>query len=70
MKINELTQILEELAAKDLEDGANLNDHPCSLAVKAINYAFNVGYCLGYDFNADIDDLHKQRERFKSEVNI
>ena len=32
----ELTQLLIQLAARDLEDGANIYDHPCSVAIRSI----------------------------------
>ena len=41
MDIEELTDLLEHIAEKDLEAGADLFDHPCSVAVRAINKAFN-----------------------------
>lgn len=43
MKMNriELIELLEEIAKRDLEEGANINDHPCLVAVRAINQAFS-----------------------------
>ena len=37
MKKPELIDILEKLAKEDLEDGEDIFDHPCSVAVRAIN---------------------------------
>jgi len=34
---SELTEILTELASKDLAEGADINDHPCMVAVRVIN---------------------------------
>ena len=32
----ELIQLLTQLAARDLEDGASIRDHPCSVAIRRI----------------------------------
>jgi hypothetical protein len=37
----ELVSQLEELAKQDLTDGADIFDHPCTVAIRAINKAFN-----------------------------
>ena len=36
MKREELISILEELAEKDLSNGADIYDHPCSVAIREI----------------------------------
>lgn len=36
MKIEELKGLLTEIAAKDLSEGSDLHDHPCSVAVKVM----------------------------------
>ena len=37
----ELIELLEKVAEVDLEDGADIRDHPCSVAVRAINQSFD-----------------------------
>lgn len=37
MKISELKLILSELAQKDLVDGSDIYDHPCSVAIRVID---------------------------------
>lgn len=37
----ELVELLENIAVNDLVPGADLFDHPCSVAVRAINQAFS-----------------------------
>jgi hypothetical protein len=36
MRLYELTEVLKELAESDLSDDADIADHPCSVAVRAI----------------------------------
>lgn len=48
MKLNELIDLLRDLAEKDLADNADIQDHPCSVAVRAIT-----------TMRADIDTLLK-----------
>lgn len=36
MKKEELIELLTELAQKDLVDGADIDNHPCSIAIRAI----------------------------------
>jgi len=36
MTLYELTEVLKELAESDLSDDADIKDHPCSVAVRAI----------------------------------
>ena len=58
MNKNELLELLDEIAGKDLEDGADIFDHPCSVAVRAIT-----------QYEADIKQLQglaKGSERGKS----
>jgi hypothetical protein len=45
MDVDTLKETLAELAEKDLSDGSNLYDHPCSIAIRAIeSYAENINY--------------------------
>lgn len=37
----ELCELLEELAKKDLVDGGDIFDHPCTVAVRALNQIFD-----------------------------
>lgn len=37
----ELSEILRMLAEKDLSEGAALEDHPCIIAIKALNRCFD-----------------------------
>ena len=37
MNKEELIDLLGEIAEKDLSDGSELSDHPCSLAIRTIN---------------------------------
>lgn len=41
MNKKELIELLEELAQKDLIEGKDIFDHPCTVAVRAINKAFD-----------------------------
>lgn len=41
MNKNELKEILNELAEKDLQDGADIHDHPCQVAIRAIDQCFD-----------------------------
>jgi hypothetical protein len=36
-----LTTLLEELAIDDLAEGADLRDHPCSVAIRALDQCFD-----------------------------
>lgn len=36
-----LTELLIELAEKDLSEGSDINDHPCAVAVRALEQCFN-----------------------------
>lgn len=36
----ELIELLDQIAERDLEDGADIFYHPCTVAVRAINRAF------------------------------
>ena len=40
MNRKELIQLLQEVALYDRADGSNIYDHPCSVAIRAINEAF------------------------------
>lgn len=40
MNERELFEILEEVAEKDLVDGHDIYDHPCTVAVRAIKQCF------------------------------
>lgn len=40
MNREDLVEILEELAITDLPEGGNLHDHPCIVAIRAIDKAF------------------------------
>jgi hypothetical protein len=51
MDKKELISLLEELAIDDLADGADLSDHPCSVAVRALEQCF--------------DDLHYMKQMAK-----
>ena len=58
MNKEELIDLLEDLAKKDLEDGADIFDHPCSVAVRAINkYESDI---------SELQNLAKGSERSKS----
>ena len=41
MNREELTGLLAELAEADLQEGKDLYDHPCNVAIRAINQAFD-----------------------------
>lgn len=41
MDKQELISVLSELASKDLADHSDINDHPCMVAVRAINQCFD-----------------------------
>lgn len=41
MNKSELVELLETMAKKDLTDGADISDHPCSVAIRAINQSFD-----------------------------
>lgn len=41
MNKTDLVELLEGLAQKDLEPGESLFDHPCSVAVRAIEQSFS-----------------------------
>jgi len=70
MNINELTDILVDLADKDSAEGTALFDHPCMIAVRAIDAAFGAGYSLGFDRNADVNTIGEQLVRFKNEAKV
>lgn len=40
MNRKELVELLQEVASYDLADGSNIYDHPCSVAIRAIDKAF------------------------------
>lgn len=40
MNKTELIELLESIAAGDTADDANIADHPCSVAVRALNQCF------------------------------
>lgn len=40
MNKNELIELLSELASLDLVEGENIEDHPASVAIRAINQCF------------------------------
>ena len=40
MNKKELTELLNEIAEKDTVIGADISDHPCAVAVRAIEQAF------------------------------
>ena len=54
MNREELNDLLEQVAANDLAEGADIFDHPCSVAIRAINQAFE-----------DIEKLRKVAPRRK-----
>lgn len=58
MNRDELKELLQELAETDLSDGADINDHPCSVAVRAIDQCFD-----------DIATMQKISHRFISMSN-
>ena len=41
MNKQELIELLEKVAEYDLEEGSELRDHPCSVAIRAINQCFD-----------------------------
>ena len=41
MNINELKELLEEMADKDLSDGSDIYNHPCSVAIRALDRCFD-----------------------------
>lgn len=41
MNRKELVELLNEIAEKDLSDGSDIHDHPCTVAVRAINKCFD-----------------------------
>ena len=59
MKIAELEEILKEMAVNDLAEGSDIDDHPCMVAIRAIDEAFIVG-------DADIETL----EHFKMTTEV
>lgn len=60
MNKEELTTLLEELAIGDLADGANLDDHPCSVAIRALDQCFDD---LNYMKQMVIGTQHKRSKR-------
>jgi hypothetical protein len=70
MNINKLIGVLAEIAENDLTDGNVISEHPCSLAITAINVAFIAGHSLGYDKTADIYKVGEQLKIFKEEAEI
>lgn len=56
MNREELTEVLETLAEKDISDGSELHDHPCSVAIRALDRCFD-----------DISTLRMQIERHSSQ---
>ena len=45
MKIKELEEILIEMAVNDLAEGSDIDDHPCMVAIRAIEKAF-ISVCV------------------------
>lgn len=43
MKIAELEEILREMAVNDLAEGSDIDDHPCMVAIRAVEEAFISG---------------------------
>ena len=41
MNIEELKAVLEEIAILDLADGSDIQDHPCSVAIRALDQCFD-----------------------------
>lgn len=41
MNRQKLVELLENIAENDLEEGSDLKDHPCSVAIKAIHQCFD-----------------------------
>ena len=41
MNINELKELLSEMAEKDLVEGHDIYDHPCSVAIRALDQCFD-----------------------------
>ena len=41
MNRNELKEILVAMAKEDLSEGSDLHDHPCSVAIRAIDQCFD-----------------------------
>ena len=70
MNINELTDILVEIADKDSAEGTALFDHPCIVAIRAIDAAFGAGYSLGFDRNADVNTIGEQLVKFKQVAKV
>lgn len=41
MNRNELTELLQKMADRDLVEGADIADHPCSIAIRALDQCFD-----------------------------
>ena len=41
MDKQELIELLDEIAMNDIEDAANIDDHPCRVAIRAIDKCFD-----------------------------
>jgi len=41
MNIKELKELLAEMAVKDLEEGHDIDDHVCSVAIRALDKSFS-----------------------------
>ncbi len=40
MNIDELKELLEGIASEDLSDGSDLHDHPCTVAIRALDQCY------------------------------
>ena len=60
-----MIELLEKLAEKDLVKGHDIFDHPCSVAIRAIDDAFMAGFdCY------EIDDSDEKLKEFKETEEI
>ena len=46
MNKEQLVELLKEVAKNDLSDGMDIFDHPCTVAIRAINQSFDDIECL------------------------
>ena len=63
MNKQDLTELLEDIAKSDLSDGADIFDHPCSVAVRAIDQCFSDVQVLRKVFNGAVKNKSPYSKR-------
>lgn len=58
----ELIELLNELAEKDLEEGADIYNHPCSIAVRALAQCFDDIKTLQTAFRGQEKNMSKKTQ--------